>query len=334
MRLLSRRQWLRGGLALAGLSVLSGCGLVPFASRGPAQTAQMRRIAYLAVGTYEPAEAAFRQGLAELGYVEGGNVVIEWRFAERSEDVPALAAELVRLPVELIVTQGGTVNAARDATAMIPIVVATSGDPVAQGLASSLAHPGGNITGLTTLAPTLGRKRLELLKDTAPEAARVAVLWNPGNAIKVLEFKQAQAAATALGLTLESLEVRGADDFDNAFDTATARRFDGLDVLSEGLISANIARILDFALGNRLPSVFEQGEFVAGGGLISYGPNTPDLWRRAAVYVDKILRGAKPADLPIEQPTRFDFAVNLKTARALGITVPPTVLAQATEVLQ
>jgi putative ABC transport system substrate-binding protein len=294
----------------------------------------MPRIGYLAVGTYEPAEAAFRQGLGDLGYVERGNLIIEWRFAERSDDVPALAAELARLPVELIVTQGGTVNAARDVSATIPIVVATSGDPVAQGLASSLAHPGGNITGLTTLAPTLGRKRLELLKETAPEATHVGVLWNPGNAIKVLEFKQVQAAANALRLTLESLEVRGPEDFDNAFDAAVSRRFDGLDVLSEGLISLHIARILDFALGNRLPSVFEQREFVASGGLISYGPNTPDLWRRAAAYVDKILKGANPADLPIEQPTTFDFAVNLKTAQALGITVSPTVLAQATEVLQ
>jgi putative ABC transport system substrate-binding protein len=324
---------LRAGLALAGVSVLSACGFVPSQRRGPAR---IPRIGYLAVGAGPgPGDNLddLRQGAAELGYVEGGNLAIEarWGFAEQ---LPALAAELVGLRVELIVTQGGTVNAAKEATATIPIVVATSGDPVAQGLASSLARPGGNITGLTTLAPTLGRKRLELLKETAPEAARVAVLWNPNNAIKVLEFEQAQAAARALGLALESLEVRGPADFDNAFNTAAARRFDGLDVLSEGLIGANIPRIADFALGNRVPSVFEPKESVAAGGLISYGPNFPDLYRRAAAYVDKILKGAKPADLPIEQPTRFDFAINIRTAQTLGLTIPPGVLAQATEVLR
>jgi len=246
-----------------------------------------------------------------------------------------LAAELVRLQVAVIVAAGGAVNTAKDATNTIPIVMPTSGDPVGQGLVTSLARPGGNITGLTTLSSSeIAGKRLQLLKEIVPEASRVAVLWNPGNAAKVLEFKQAQVAAAALGLTLQSLEVRGPNDFDSAFNAAAAGHVDALDALSEALINAHATRITDFALKSRLPSVFEQRELVEAGGLISYGPNVTDLYRRAATYVDRILKGAKPADLPVEQPTRFDFVINLKTAQALGLTIPQSILMQATEVIQ
>jgi putative tryptophan/tyrosine transport system substrate-binding protein len=332
----SRREFLQGGLALVGLGLLSRCGT----PRSQTQSsARVPRIGYLGFGRSEPdarTDSAFRQGLAELGYVEGGNLAIEWRFTDRLERLPDLAAELVQLQVAVIVgTSSPAVNAAKAATTTIPIVTPSSGDPVAQGFATSLARPGGNITGLTTLSSTeIAGKRLELLKEIAPEASRVAVLWNPGNTAKVLEFQQAQTAATALGLTLHSLEVRGPDDFDRAFNAAAAGHVDAVDVLSEGLVNAQATRIAAFALKNRLPSVFEQRELVQAGGLISYGPAIHDLYRRAATYVDKILNGANPADLPIEQPTTFDFVVNLKTAQALGLVIPPSVLQQATELIQ
>ncbi len=318
MRGIDRRRFLRGSLALAGLGLLAGCGMLPSQSQ---QAAKIPRIGYLAFGRPGPSEAdnAFRQGLAALGYVEGGNLAIEWRFTERAEQVSALAAELVGLPVDLIVAAGGAVNVAKDATSTIPIVMPVSGDPVGQGLVASLARPGGNITGLTSLSSSeIARKRLELLKEIVPEASRVAVLWNPGNPAKVLEFQQTQGAATVLGLTLLSLEVRGPDDFDRAFNAAAAGQLDALNVFTESVTGAQATRIADFALQRRLPSMFETRPYVDAGGLISYGANSSDLFRRAATYVDKILKGAKPADLPVEQPTTFDFVINLKTAQALG----------------
>jgi putative ABC transport system substrate-binding protein len=329
-----RRDFLRGGLALAGLGLLAGCGVGPPHSR---RAAHVPRIGYLVFGRAGPStwDDAFRQGLAELGYVEGGNLAIEWRFTQRAELVPGLAAELVRLPVDLIVAAGGAVNVAKDATAMIPIVMPVSGDPVGQGLVASLARPGGNITGLTTLSSSeLARKRLQLLKEVAPEASRVAVLWNPGNPGKAIEFQQAQAAAAALGLTLHSLEVRGPDDFDGAFGAAAAGHADALNALSEALINDHAARIAHFALAGRLPSVFELRELADAGGLMSYGPNVHDLFRRAAAYVDRILKGANPADLPVEQPTKFDFVLNLRTAQALGRIIPQSAPQQATELIQ
>ena len=242
-----------------------------------------------------------------------------------------LAAELVRLPVELIVASGGSVNVVKHVTDTVPIVMPVSGDPVRQGLVASLARPGGNITGLTTQSSSeIARKRLELLKEIAPGAVRVAVLWNPGNIAKEFEFQQLQAAAAGLGFALHSVEVRGPGDFDGAFAAAAAGRPDALAALQEGLIVAHQARITDFALKGRLPSVFESREQVEAGGLLSYGPNVPQMFQRAAAYVDKILKGAQPADLPVEQPTTFDCAINLTTAQALGLTIPPSVLQQAT----
>jgi putative ABC transport system substrate-binding protein len=301
------------------------------------QGARIPRIGYLVIGRSGPnaQDEAFRQGLAELGYVEGGNLAIEWRFTEQAELLPNLTAELVRLPVELIVAGGGAVNAAKDATRTIPIVMPVSGDPVGQGLVASLARPGGNVTGLTTQSSSpLAGKRLQLLKETVAEVSRVAILWNPGNTAKVLEFQQAQAAATGLGLQLHSVEVRGPNDLDDAFNAATAWHPDAFQALNESLINAYAARITDFDLRSRLPSVFEQRELVDAGGLISYGPNVPELFRRAATYVDKILKGTRPAELPVEQPTKFDFGVNLKTAQALGLSIPQSILMQATEIIQ
>ena len=334
MREVSRRRFLRGGLALAGLGLLAGCGTAPSPGQ---QAARVRRIGYLAFGRpgLTDQEEAFRLGLAELGYVEGGNLAVEWRFTVQAEAVRALAAELAGLPVELIVAAGGSVNVAKDVTDTIPIVMPVSGDPVGQGLVASLARPGGNITGQTTLSSSeIARKRLQLLKEVVPTVSRVAVLWNPGNSAKVLEFQQVQAAATDLGIALSSLEVRRPEDLDGAFEVAAAARPDALAALSEGLINNQAARIAAFALQGRLPSVFEQRTHVEAGGLMGYGPDARDLHRRAATYVDKILKGARPADLPVEQPTKFDFVVNLRTAHALGLTIPPSVLQQATEIIQ
>ena len=333
---LHRRQWLRGGLALAGLSLLSGCEVLR--ARPQPSAANLPRIGYLAYGSIGRTayDEDLLQGLRDLGYLEGSNLVIEWRFTQRVEQLPGLAAELVGLPVVLIVARSSpAVSAAKDATHTLPIVMPASGDPVRQGLASSLARPGGNVTGLTTQsASPLAQKRLQLLKELAPEVSRVAVLWNPKNVAKVLEYEEVQAAASALGLTLHSVEVRAPGDFESAFDTLAGMNADALDALDEALVDSHWMEIAEFALTNRLPSISEGREFAAAGGLASYGPDQPDLFRRAATYVDKILKGANPGELPIEQPTKFDFAVNLKTAQALGITVPPAVLAQATEVLQ
>jgi putative tryptophan/tyrosine transport system substrate-binding protein len=329
---LSRRQLVQGSLAFAGLSLLSGCGMLPSQSQ---QAANIPRIGYLAFGRSGPDEQdeAFRQGLGELGYREGGNLAIEWRFTDQAGLLPDLAAELVRLPVNLIVAAGGAVNTAKDATTTIPIVAPVTGDPVRQGLVSSLARPGGNITGLSTLSSEIAGKRLQLLKEIAPQASQVAVLWNPGNPAKGLEFQETQVAARSLGLTLQSFEVRGPHDFTSAFDAAASRHVDALVTLTESLTLTHAAEIAGFALNSRLPSMSELRPFVAAGGLVSYGPNVPDVYRRAAAYVDKILKGAKPADLPVEQPMRFDFVVNMNTAQALGISFPPEILLQITEVI-
>jgi putative ABC transport system substrate-binding protein len=331
---LGRRQFVQGA-GLAGLGLLAACGRLPPQSQ---QTAHIPRIGYLASGRSAPGfgEAAFRQGLAELGYVEGENLAIEWRFTAQAERLPDLAAELVRLgPDVLVAATSPAVSVAQHLTQEIPIVMPTSGDPVRQGFVTSLARPGGNITGLSTMSSSeTAGKRLQLLKEIVPEAARVAVLWNPGSSAKVVEFQEVQAAAPALGVTLHSLEVRAPEEFDSAFNAAAVGHFDALDTLTEALIIAHATRVAEFALKSRLPSVFEERALVEAGGLVSYGPSVRDLYHRAAYYVDRILKGAKPADLPVEQPIRFDFVINLQTAQALGLTIPPHVLLQATEVIQ
>ena len=279
---------------------------------------------------------AFRQGLRELGYVEGQNITIEYRYAEeKRERFPDLAAGLVRLQVDVIVTFGlVATQAAKQATTTIPIVQASGGDLVLAGLVASLAQPGGNITGLSIRDVEAGGKRLELLKEAVPHASRIAVLWNTDHPSKALEWHNTQEAAQALGVTLQSVEVRRPHDFDRAFAALTEAHPDALITFVESLTIGYRQQIVDFAAQHQLPMMSGHKEFAEAGGLMTYGPSLPDLYRRAIYYVDRILKGAKPADLPVELPTKFELVINLKTAKALGIIIPPTLLFQADEVIR
>ena len=279
---------------------------------------------------------AFRLGLRDLGWIEGKNISIEYRYAEgKSGRIPELAADLVRLKVDVIVTSVTTdALAAQKATRAIPIVMAAAGDPVATGLVESLARPGGNITGLSQMTYELGGKRLELLKEMVPRLSRVAVLWNPQNQGSTLTWKEIQLPARQLGIQLHSLEVRSPDDFDQAFEDVTRARAGALFVIQDPVIVTNLGRIAGLAAKRALPSIFQWSEFADAGGLAAYGPDRSDLFRRAATYVDKILKGAKPADLPIEQPTKFELVVNLKTAKTLGITIPQSILLRTDRVIE
>ena len=278
---------------------------------------------------------AFRRRLRELGYVEGKNITIEYRFAEgKSERLPDLAAELVGLKVDIIVTAATSgVLAAKKASATMPIVFATAADPVGDGYVSSFARPGGNITGLSLMAPDLGGKRLELLKEAFPKVARVAFLRGGGFRANQNPTEM-EAPAKALGVKLLSLPVRSLDDFDGAFAQAKREGAQALITSTSPLFTTHRRQVLEFAAKNRLPAIYQQSGFVEAGGLMSYGPNIADQWRRAAEYVDKILKGAKPADLPVEQPTKFEFFVNLKTAKQIGLTIPQKVLERADKVIQ
>jgi putative ABC transport system substrate-binding protein len=271
-----------------------------------------------------------------LGYVEGQNLVLEYRGAEgQHERFPDFAAELVRLKVDVIVTQGTPAAlAAKHATTTIPIVMVGVGDPVGSGLVASLARPGGNITGLSVLAPELVGKQLEFLKDVLPTVSRVAILWNPANASHALMVRAADVAAQALGVQLHLLEARGPDAFDSAFAAMTSAPPGALLVLADAMFSQHHRRLTELAAMSHLPTMHQARALVEAGGLISYAASPPDGWRRGATYVDKILKGAKPADLPVEQPTKFELVINLKTAEALGITIPPTLLFQADEVIK
>jgi putative ABC transport system substrate-binding protein len=274
--------------------------------------------------------------LAESGWIEGKNIVVERRYAEnRLERLPGLAAELVHLNVDVIVA-AGTLGplAAKRATSTIPIVMTAAGDPLGSGLVTSLARPGGNVTGMSLMVPDLGGKRLELLKELLPRLSRVAVLWDAANPYPAIVFKETQAAGQRLGIEVRSLEVRGPNDFGGAFEAASKQRPDALITVEDPLTFNYQGRIADFAVIEQLPSLFGTREDVAAGGLISYGANIADLFRQSAGYVDKILRGAKPADLPVQQPTKFELVVNLKTAKALGLDIPPTLLARANEVIE
>jgi putative tryptophan/tyrosine transport system substrate-binding protein len=279
---------------------------------------------------------AFRQGLHELGYIEGKNIVVEYRYADAKVDrVPELAAELVDLKVDVIVTyQTPSVLALKKASATIPIVFAMLSFPVENGIIASFARPGGNATGLTVLSEELNGKRLELLKETAPKITRIGVLSNLANPTQPLEWKEIQAAAQGLALKLQSLGVRSAKDFDSVFEAALKERVQALINLPEALLIAHLNRIVEFAAKNKLPAMYSSPEFVQAGGLMSYGPIITDLFRRAATYVDKILKGTKPADLPVERPTKFQFLINLKTAKEIGLTIPPNVLARADKVIK
>jgi ABC-type uncharacterized transport system substrate-binding protein len=317
----------------------------PFATEAQ-QPAKIPRIGFLGTFSTNRFDEALRQGLHEFGYVEGQNMAIERRYFEgRAERLPDLATELVRLKVDVIVVDacGAPLNATRQATTTIPIVVAACNDDlVATGLIASLARPGGNITGLSELTPELGAKRLELLKGAAPTVRRVAVLWNPTSSERFSanfrfwssDWVEMRGAAQALGLTLQSVEIRGPDDFDTAFSAMTKERAEALIAFSDPSILFHGRRIADLAAKSRLPAVYASREVADAGGLMSYGPSVSDMFRRAAGYVGKILKGAKPADLPIEQPTKFELVINLKTAKVLGLTIPQSLLVRADEVIR
>ncbi len=279
---------------------------------------------------------ALRKGLGELGYAEGQNLEIVYRSSDgRDERFPDLASELVRLKVDLILTRGTQpALAAKNATGTIPVVMAASGDPVATGIVASLARPGGNVTGLSTLTNEIYGKRVELLREMVPRLTHIAALFNMSNSSIPPAWKEVETAARSLRIQPQLLDVRTPEDLGRAFDAAIRQRADALVVGVDGLTLANRRPIVDLAAKHRLPAIYASGEFVDAGGLVVYGVSYPDLYRRAAVYVDKILKGAKPADLPVEQPTKFELVINLKTAKALGLTIPPSVLGRADEVIQ
>jgi putative ABC transport system substrate-binding protein len=307
---------------------------VPFTQ---AQQTKIPRVGLLRPGSPpDPYVDAFLQGLLALGYVEQQTIAIEYRWAEgKSARLPLLAAELVHLKVDLIVTQGElATRAVKEATSTIPIVMATSGDPVGAGLVASLSRPGGNVTGLSSVAPDLNGKQLHLLKEAVPKVSRVAILYDRTNLATVLGVKEVQVAALALGLTVQPLEVRGPDDFGPGFDAMTRERAEALVTFGDPFTITHQRRILDFAAKRRLPAISQFRDFADDGGLMSYGPNRLDMFRRAATFVDKILRGAKPADLPVEQPTKFELVINLKTAKQIGLRIPPNVLARADKVIK
>jgi len=308
----------------------------PLAARAQ-QPAKLPTIGFLGgttPATWSLFVAAFVQRLRELGWIEGRTIAIEYRWAEgRGERFAEIAAEFVRLNVDVIVTVGGAVLAAKQATSLIPLVFAAAADPVGSGLVASLARPGGNVTGLSSQFTDLAGKRLELLREMVPSLRRLAIMANAGYPAAVLEMAEVQATTRTLGLDVVTLELRRAEDIAPAFE-ALKGRAEALYVCAESLVTTNRVRINTLALAARLPTMHSIREYVEAGGLMSYGPNFPDLWRRAGDLVDKILRGAKPADIPVEQPTKFDLIINLTTAKALGLDVPPTLLARADEVIE
>ena len=303
------------------------------------QAPKVPRVGYLTPSTSvnRSYTEAFRQGLRDLGYVEGKNLVIEWRSNEGKLDRnPALAAELVRLKVDVIVAVGSAeIRAAKEATAAIPIVMVRGGDPIGSGYVASLARPGGNITGLALLRPELSGKRLELLKEIVPKLSRVAVFASSGSADYALVLKEIELATGPLGVKLQSLNIVSPKDFETAFRDAAKGRADAVLFRVPGpILSPRRTEIAALAVKSRLPVIYESAQEVDAGGLMSYGVNSSDLYRRAATYVDKILKGTKPADLPVEQPTKFEFIINLKAAKQIGLTIPPNVLARADRVIK
>jgi putative ABC transport system substrate-binding protein len=303
------------------------------------QTTKVTSIGYLSGPSLSANAArieAFRQGLRELSYVEGKNIVIEWRSADgKFEGLPALAAELVRLKVAVIVTSGGALTRrAKEATSTIPIVMTNDPDPVVDGFVASLARPGGNITGLSTFAPEVSGKRLEILREVVPKLSRVAVLGSSTATGYAQTLKEIEPAAKAFKMQLQFLDVKHAKDIETAFQAASKGRAQGVLTLNSAILGSQRAQIAELAVKNRLPVMYHQGDFVEAGGLMFYGVNVSDLNRRAATYVDKILKGAKPADLAVEQPKKFEFIINLKAAEQIGLTIPPNVLARADKVIR
>jgi putative tryptophan/tyrosine transport system substrate-binding protein len=317
-----------------GLFIILSLLVAPLVAHAQ-QSGKVYRIGVLAT-TYWPPFDSFREGLRELGYVEGQNLALEYRWAEqRTKLFPDLAADLVRGEVDVIVTWGTpAAQAAKHATSTIPIVMASSGDAIRTGLVTSLAHPGGNLTGLSALNLTLENKRLELLKEAVPTASRIAVLWQPANPYAPLVLKDMQEAAQQLRVQLLPIEVHSAADVEGAFAAMTSQHADALVVSSDAFFVLQRTRIADLAIQHRLPAIYLHTEHVHAGGLMTYGPNYYDLFRRAATYVDKIVKGVKPGDLPIEQPSRFELAINLKAAQAIGLTIPSSLLFQADKVLK
>jgi ABC-type uncharacterized transport system substrate-binding protein len=320
----------RAFVALVGGSILAA----PLAAQAQ-QAGNMRRIAVLGNEDNPPWEG-FRQGLRDLGYVDGRNVTMEWRWSEGKTDrLPALAMELVALKPDVVVASGTqAVRAVKQATSAIPIVMTTSSYPDKIGLVASLARPGGNITGLSNVGPELSGKKLELLKEIAPKTSRVAVVWNPASEVEPLTVRELSSAAPAVSVEIVSVEVRSPDAFSEAFATLSVSRIDALHALGNPINFRGRQLITDYALKRRLPSIYDERLFVAAGGLMSYAPSFTDAFRRAATYVDKILKGAQPADLPVEQPTKFELVINLKTAKALGLTIPQTLLLRADQILE
>jgi len=326
----------RKTIIVVWLIALALASLRPAEAQQPVRVPRIGFLSAVPFSTMSVRVEALRQGLRELGYVEGQNIVIEYRFAEgKLDQVSDNAAELVRLKVDAMVTAGATdTRAAKRATSTIPIVMAFDSDPVGSGYVASLARPGGNITGLSSLSPEITGKQLELLKDIVPRLSRVAVLWTsiePGNA---LALKETEGAARALGLKLQYVEVRSSDDLESAFKTATRERSQALVVLRNPVFGPHRTQLMELLAKSRLPVMFPRRDYVESGGLMSYGASDTDLFRRAAMYVDKILKGAKPADLPVEQPTKFEFIINLKAAKQIGLTIPPNVLARADKVIK
>ena len=297
---------------------------------------KLARIGYLSLGSAADTPKALLQGLRELGYVEGQNLVIEYRYTEgKAERLPDLAEELVSLKVDIIVAGGTPLPlAAKRATTTIPIVMTSAGDPVGSGLVASLAKPGGNVTGLSTFTRDLAAKRLQLLKEVVPVISRVAVLWNAANPYAVLNMRETEAAARTLGLQVQSVEVRGPDDIETGFSTAIRWRAGAFIVVDDPVTYLHRTRIADLAARNQLPAMYGFRQYAEAGGLMAFGTSLADLSRRAATYVDKILKGAKPADLPVEQPTQFELVINAKTAKALKLTIPPSVLLRADQFIE
>jgi putative ABC transport system substrate-binding protein len=322
-------------LVAVGASALIGMPLTSFAQ----SPGKVWRIGMLETVSPELNAAnldAFRQGLRELGYVEGRNLIVEYRSADgRAQRFPDLATELVSLKVDLIVTRGTPAAvAAKKATRTIPVIMANAGDPVGSGLVTSLARPGGNVTGLSSVPAELDPKRLELLRELVPGSARIAVLLNMSSPNNPPQWKEMEMAARALGVQPQLLDVRKPEDLGPAFDVATKQRADGLIVGGEGLFQANRKMIAELAAKHRLPAIYRSMDYIEAGGLMAYGPDYPDLYRRAATYVDKIFKGAKPGDLPVEQPTKFELIFNLKAAKALGLTIPVPLLLRADKVIE
>jgi putative ABC transport system substrate-binding protein len=315
---------------LIGLVIL----LLGTSGLSEAQEGKIYRIGYLGSGAASSLRIGpLRQGLRDLGWVEGKNFVIEARWGQGNFDrVPDLAADLLRLKVDVIVWSAGIAGAKQIKT--VPIVFVGTTDPLSTGLVESLARPGGNVTGLTSLSPELSGKRLELLKECIPKLSRVAFLFDPTNPSNAVEMEQLRGPAAGLGITVHLAEARNTDEIDRAFSILTKERAEGLSTASGGTNNFNRTRIIEMAAKSKLPAVYHLAQFVDDGGLMSYGPNLPDMFRRAAYFVDKILKGTKPADLPVEQPTKFEFVINLKTAKQIGLTIPPNVLARADKVIK